>query len=95
MNDITREILTKIQSKKTLDIISKEMNIRESTLKARIDSLIHQGFLAEITYGNGCKLCPMKCSSDSCNSEIKMFSLTKKGKDLLSTDIDYIFSPMK
>jgi len=95
MNDVTTEILKKIQAKKTLDIISRELNIRESTLKARIDSLIHQGLLAEITYGSGCKLCPMKCSSNTCNLEIKMFSLTKKGKDLLSTDIFSTFPPVK
>lgn len=83
MNDVTREILKKIQDKKTVDIISREMNIGESTLKARVDSLIHQGFLGEITYGSGCKLCPMKCGSNNCSSDIKMFSLTKKGKELV------------
>jgi predicted transcriptional regulator len=83
MNDVTREILKKIQDKKTLDIISKEMNIREPTLKARVDSLIHQGFLGEITYGSGCKMCPMNCSSNSCSTDIKMFTLTEKGKELV------------
>lgn len=88
MNSVTREILKKIQDKKTLDIISKEMNIREPTLKARVDSLIHQGFLDEIRYGSGCKMCPMDCGSDKCSSDIKLFSLTKKGKEFLSTDIN-------
>jgi hypothetical protein len=83
MNSVSREILKKIQDKKSLDIISKEMNIRESTLKARVDSFIHQGFLGEITYGSGCKMCPMKCSSNTCSSDIKMFTLTKKGRELI------------
>jgi hypothetical protein len=83
MNDGTKEILKKIKDKKTLDVISKELNIRESTLKARINSFIHQGLLAEITYGSGCKLCPMKCSSNSCGSEITMFSLTAKSQKLI------------
>lgn len=83
MNSVTREILKRIQNKKSLDVISKEMNIRESTLKARVDSLVHQGFLGEITYGSGCKMCPMNCSSDSRCSDIKMFALTEKGKELV------------
>jgi DNA-binding Lrp family transcriptional regulator len=83
MNDVTREILKKIQDKKTLDIISKEMNIGKATLKARVDSLIHQGFLGEITYGSGCKMCLMKCSSNICSSDIKMFTLTEKGRELV------------
>jgi len=83
MNSVTKEILKKIQDKKTLDVISKEMNIRISTLKARVESLVDQGFLAEITYGIGCKLCPMNCTSGSCDSDIKMFSLTTQSQRLL------------
>jgi hypothetical protein len=85
MNDSTRQILHKIQDKKTLDMISTEMNIRESTLKARVESLIHQGFLGEIIYGSGCKMCPMKCGSDTCSSEIKMLALTDKGRKLVDS----------
>jgi hypothetical protein len=83
MNDPTRLILKKIRDKKTLDVICKELNVRESTLKARIESLIHQGYLGEITYGAGCKMCPMNCGSDSCSTEIKMFSITEKGKKII------------
>jgi hypothetical protein len=28
-------------------------------------------------------MCPMKCSSDNCSSDIKMFTLTEKGKELV------------
>lgn len=84
MSDVTSDILKKIRDKKTLDIISNEMNIRKSTLKARVDSLIHQGYLGEITYGRGCKMCPMKCSTDPCKSDIKMFSITEKGRKLIN-----------
>jgi hypothetical protein len=83
MNSVTREILKRIQNKKSLDVISKEMNLRESTLKARVDSLIHQGFLGEITYGSGCKMCPMNCNSIACSPDIKMFALTEKGRELV------------
>jgi len=85
MNDSTRQILQRIQDKKTLDMISREMNIRESTLKARVESLIHQGLLGEIIYGSGCNMCPMNCGSDTCISEIKMLALTEKGKKLVDT----------
>jgi hypothetical protein len=85
MNETTKTLLQKIQEKKTLDMISKEMDIRESTLQARVESLIHEGYLAEITYGSGCKMCPMSCSSDTCNTDIKMLSLTKKGMNIIDT----------
>ena len=87
MNDVTIEILKKIQNKKTLDVISNEMNIRKSTLKARVDSLIYQGFLGEITYGSGCKICPMKCSSKICSPDIKMFLLTEKGRKFVEKNL--------
>lgn len=85
MNDGTRQILHKIQGKKTLDMISKEMIIRESTLKARVESLIHQGLLGEIIYGSGCNMCPMNCGSDTCTLEIKMLTLTEKWRKLVDT----------
>ena len=83
MNDVTREILKKISERKTLDSIAKELDIGKPTLHARVDSLIRQGYLGEITYGGECKMCPIKCSSTSCNSNIKMFSLTKKSIKLI------------
>ncbi len=85
MNDVTREILMKIQDKKTLDAISKDMNIRKSTLKARVQSLVQQGLLAEITYASGCGMCPMNCRSDSRQSPLILFSITEKGKRLVNS----------
>jgi uncharacterized protein with NAD-binding domain and iron-sulfur cluster len=85
MNDDTTEILKKIQDKKTLDAISREMNIRKTTLKARVHSLIQQGLLAEITYASGCGMCPMNCRSDSCQAPLILFSVTEKGKRLINS----------
>ena len=83
MNKVTREILKKISERKTLDSIAKELDLVGSALKARVDSFVYTGYIAEITYGGGCKFCPMSCSSNSCVSEIKMYSLTEKGKRLI------------
>jgi predicted ArsR family transcriptional regulator len=86
MSEVTKEILSRINERKTLDAISKEMDMRESTVRARIDSMIHEGYLAEIQYASGCSMCPMSCNSQSsCDSGIKMYSLTKKGKRLIET----------
>jgi hypothetical protein len=84
MNECTKEILKKIKDKKTLDLISKEMNIRKPTLKARVESLIHLVFIGEINYNSGCKICPMNCSSGTNCSDIEMFALTEKGRNLIN-----------
>jgi hypothetical protein len=84
MCDDTREILKKIQNKKTLDTISRELKMRKTMLKARVDFLIYQGFLGEIYYKSGCTMCPMNCRSGDCCPDIKMLALTEKGKKLIS-----------
>lgn len=85
MNDGEKSILSEILKKKTLALISKELNIRQSTLQARVESLIHQGYLEQVTYGSSCAMCPMNCSSSTCQSPLTLFSLTEKGKRLLES----------
>lgn len=84
MNKITRDILQKIRDKKTLDIISKDLDIGKRTLKARVDSLVYQGYLYEIQYTSGCKACPMKCSTGTCSPNVKLYTLTEKGMDFIN-----------
>ena len=79
MENITKEILSKIAEGKTLDIISKEIDKRESTVRAMVDSMIHNGYLEEIGYTSGCNMCSMRCSHNSPNSQIKMYMVTDKG----------------
>lgn len=58
--------------------------MRGSTLHARVGSFIHQGYLAEIKYASGCSTCPLNCNSkSSCDSGIKMYSVTNKGVDCI------------
>lgn len=85
MSEVTKEILSRINERKTLDVISKEMDMRESTVRARVDSMIHEGYLAEIQYASGCSMCPMSCNSQSSSScsGIKIYALTEKGKRLI------------
>jgi DNA-binding MarR family transcriptional regulator len=84
MKEVTREILSKINEGKTLDIISKEIDMRKSTVRARVDSMIQEEYLAEIQYASGCSMCPLSCNSkSSCSPGIKMYSLTEKGKELI------------
>lgn len=86
MREVTKEILFRINKGKTLDIISKEMDMRESTVRARVDSMIHEGYLAEIQYASGCSMCPVNCNSQpSCDYGIKMYALTEKGEHLIET----------
>ena len=86
MNDVTRELLKKISEGKTLDSIAKELDMRESTLHARVDSFIHQGYIAEIKYDSSCSMCPLNCNSkSSCDSGIKAYAVTDKGVDCIKS----------
>ena len=51
MNDVARERLKKINEGKILDIIAKELDLVGSALKARVESFVYNGYIAEITYG--------------------------------------------
>jgi predicted ArsR family transcriptional regulator len=81
VGNITKEILSKIAEGKTLDTIGKEMDVRESTVRARVDSMVHEGYLEELRYAAGCSACLMKCSSPPSNSGTKMYTVTDKGID--------------
>ena len=86
MREVTKEILMRINEGKTLEIISKEVDMRKSTIRARVDSMIHEGYLEQIQYKSGCSMCPVSCNSQpSCSSGIKMYALTEKGKHLIET----------
>jgi predicted transcriptional regulator len=84
VENMTKEILSKIAEGKTLDSISKEIDKRESTVRAMIDSMIHDGYLEQIRYTSGCSMCSMRCSHNSPNSQIKMYMVTDKGMDCIS-----------
>ena len=77
-----KNILSKINEGKTLDGLSKELGMRESTIRAIIDSMIHIGYLEEIQCRTGCKMCPTKCSSPP-SSEIKMYGGRRRGWNVL------------
>ena len=83
MREVTKEILSRINEGKTLDTIGKEMDMRESTVRARVDSMVHEGYLEELRYAAGCSACLMKCSFSPSNSKIKMCVVTEKGKQLI------------
>ena len=73
-----RDILSKISKGKTVDALSRELDMRESTLRAMVDSMVHEGYLEEIC-GSGCGTCPMRCASQSSSSKTKLYAVTEKG----------------
>jgi len=75
-----RAILSKIGEGKTLDAISRELGMREFTLRAMVDSMVRTGYLEEIQCIAGCGMCPMKCSFSS-SFKIKMYVVTEKGME--------------
>lgn len=77
-----REIILKINEGKTIDIISKELGMRKSTIRAMVDWMVHQGYLDEIRCGTGCSICSMNCSSLP-SSKVKMYTVTGKGMECI------------
>ncbi len=72
-----RDVLSKITEGKTFDALSKELGMRTHTVRAMVDSMVHEGYLEEIC-GSGCGMCSMKCISPP-SSKIKMYAVTEKG----------------
>jgi len=77
---LIREFLFKVGKGKTVDAISKELEIRESTLRAMLEFTVEQGYLEEIDCENKCMSCPMNCGLPM---NIKIYMLTKKGKEYI------------
>jgi aldehyde:ferredoxin oxidoreductase len=75
-----KEVLSKMGEGKTVNTISKELDIRESTLRAMLEFTVEQGYLEEIDCESKCMSCPMKCGMPM---NIKMYMLTKKGKEYI------------
>jgi len=78
-----RVILSKIGEGKTIDTLSRELGMRESTLRAMVDSMVHTGYLEEIQCMAGCGMCPTKCSLPS-SSKIKIYCVTEKGMECIN-----------
>ena len=74
----TGVILSGIREKKTIDAIGKELDMRETTIRAIVDSLVHNGYLEEMSCGGGCSMCPASCSLPS-SSGIRAYIITRKG----------------
>ena len=79
-----KEVLSKVREGKTVETVSKELGVRESTLRAMIDFMVEKGYLEEFEGGAGCAGCSLK---GKCNvpplgeRKVKMYALTKEGKE--------------
>lgn len=74
-----REILSIISKEDVtnLQALSRKVDISISTLRALIESMVHQGYLEEVKCESNCGICPINC--DFMVSKIKMYRLTEKG----------------
>jgi len=81
-----KEVLSKVREGKTVETASKELGMRESTLRAMIDFMVEKGYLEEFEGGGGCAGCALK---GRCNvpppgeRKVKMYALTKKGREYI------------
>ena len=81
-----KEILSKVSEGRTVTTIVKELDIRESTLRAMIDFMVEKGYLGEFEGGGGCAGCSLKgrCSVPAPGEQrLKMYALTNKGREYI------------
>ena len=81
-----KEVLSRVRECKTVEAISKELDVRESTLRAMIEFMARRGYLEEFEYGGGCAGCPLnrKCSVPAPGEQgLKMYALTKEGAEYI------------
>ena len=74
----TGVILSRIREGKTIYAIGRELDMRETTIRAIVDSLVHDGYLEKMSCGGGCRMCPASCSLPS-SSEMRVYIITRKG----------------
>lgn len=74
----TSVILSRIREGNTIDALGRELDIRETTIRAIVDSLVYNGYLEEMSWGGGCSMCPASCSLPS-SSGIRAYIITRKG----------------
>ena len=81
-----KEILSKVTEVKTVAVISEELDVRESTLRAMIDFMVEKGYLGGFEGGAGCAGCSLKerCSVPAPGERrLKIYALTKKGREYI------------
>ncbi len=81
-----KEVLAKVSAGKTVEDASKELNMREPTLRAMIDFMVEKGYLGEFEGGAGCAGCSLrgKCKVPLPGEQrFKMYVLTGQGREYL------------
>ena len=71
-----KEILSIISKERitNLQALSRKVDLGISTLRALIETMVHQGYLEEVRCEGNCGICRINC-----NSKLKMYILTDKG----------------
>ncbi len=76
-----KEVLSRVRQGETVEAISRELDVREATLRAMIDFMAGKGYVEELEGGGGCAGCQLnrKCSvSAPGERKVRMYALTKK-----------------
>ena len=74
-----KEILSIISKERitNLQALSRKVDLGISTLRALIETMVHQGYLEEVRCEGNCGICRINC-----NSKLKMYMLTEKGHEM-------------
>ena len=81
------EVLSKVSEGRTVAAISKQLDMREATLRAMLEFMVEKGYLEEIHCRSGCEGCAMsrKCSIPAPGDrDVKMYALTNRGMEYIN-----------
>jgi DNA-binding MarR family transcriptional regulator len=77
-----KEVLSRVRKGTTVAALSKELDMREATLRAMLEFMVEKDYLEELKVGGSCAGCSlkMKCNvPESGKQRVKMYVLTKEG----------------
>lgn len=77
-----KKILSEIGKGKTIDDLAEYLDMRKPMLLAMMDFMVDEGYLEKISIQCSACLFSSKCSVK--NEGVKMYALTRRGKEFLS-----------
>ncbi|MCK4433133.1 MAG: hypothetical protein KAV48_04290 [Methanomicrobia archaeon] len=77
-----KKILSEIGKGKTIDELAGYLDMNRSMLLAMMDFMVDEGYLEKISIQ--CSACYLSSKCSTKNESIKMYALTRRGKEFLN-----------
>ena len=79
-----KEVLSRVRKGTTVAALSKELDMREATLRAMLEFMVEKDYLEELKVGGSCAGCSLsrKCNVPASGErKVRMYVLTKEGEE--------------